>query len=40
MGEEMSEARRNSVVTIGEGPRAARFGNHLPFALIAGPCAL
>src|SRR6202171_2498045 len=29
-------AKPNSVVTIG----AARFGNDLPFALIAGPCAL
>ncbi len=30
----------NSHVTIGAGPRAARFGNDLPFALIAGPCAM
>jgi 2-dehydro-3-deoxyphosphooctonate aldolase (KDO 8-P synthase) len=36
----MSESRRNAVVTIGEGARAARFGNDLPFALIAGPCAM
>ncbi len=36
----MAEARKNAIVTVGEGPRAARFGNHLPFALIAGPCAL
>ncbi|WP_374545962.1 3-deoxy-8-phosphooctulonate synthase [Rhodoblastus sp.] len=36
----MSEAARNAVVTIGAGPRAARFGNDLPLALIAGPCAL
>ncbi len=36
----MSEARKNGVVVVGEGPRAAHFGNHLPFALIAGPCAL
>jgi 2-dehydro-3-deoxyphosphooctonate aldolase (KDO 8-P synthase) len=37
----MSEARKASgVVTIGEGARAARFGNALPFALIAGPCAM
>ena len=36
----MSEARKNSVVVVGEGPRAAKFGNDLPFALIAGPCAL
>ncbi|MBB4196452.1 3-deoxy-8-phosphooctulonate synthase [Rhodoblastus sphagnicola] len=34
----MSEAA--PIVTIGAGPRAARFGNDLPFALIAGPCAL
>jgi 2-dehydro-3-deoxyphosphooctonate aldolase (KDO 8-P synthase) len=27
-------------VTVGAGPRAARFGNDLPFALIAGPCAM
>jgi 2-dehydro-3-deoxyphosphooctonate aldolase (KDO 8-P synthase) len=27
-------------VTIGAGPRAARFGNDLPLALIAGPCAM
>ena len=27
-------------VTVGAGPRAAQFGNDLPFALIAGPCAL
>lgn len=30
----------NAIVTIGTGARAARFGNHLPLALIAGPCAL
>ncbi len=36
----MSEARKNSVVVVGEGPRAAKFGKDLPFALIAGPCAL
>ena len=36
----MSEACKNTVVVVGEGPRAARFGNDLPFALIAGPCAL
>ncbi len=36
----MSGTRKNSVVVVGEGPRAARFGNDLPFALIAGPCAL
>jgi 2-dehydro-3-deoxyphosphooctonate aldolase (KDO 8-P synthase) len=34
----MFEAARH--VTIGSGPRAARFGNDLPFALIAGPCAM
>lgn len=27
-------------VTIGAGPRAATFGNDLPLALIAGPCAM
>ena len=27
-------------VTAGQGARAVRFGNHLPLALIAGPCAL
>ncbi len=36
----MAQARKNAVVVIGEGPRAARFGNDLPLALIAGPCAL
>ena len=37
----MSEVRKAaSVVTIGQGPRAARFGNDLPFALIVGPCAM
>jgi 2-dehydro-3-deoxyphosphooctonate aldolase (KDO 8-P synthase) len=40
MGEKMSDRRKNAVVTIGQGPRAANFGNDLPFALIAGPCAL
>src|ERR1700761_2948066 len=29
-------AKPNSIVTIGK----ARFGNHLPLALIAGPCQL
>ncbi len=29
-----------SVVTIGAGARAASFGNALPLALIAGPCAM
>ena len=33
----MSAARH---VTIGAGPRAARFGNDLPLALIVGPCAM
>lgn len=36
----MSNFAPNAVVTIGVGPRAARFGNDLPFALIAGPCAM
>ncbi len=27
-------------VTAGQGPRAVRFANHLPFVLIAGPCAM
>ena len=30
----------NSIVIIGRGPAAVRFGNALPLALIAGPCAL
>ena len=30
----------NSVVTIGTGPGAVRFGNELPLAVMAGPCAL
>ena len=30
----------NPIVTIGRGPGAVRFGNDLPLALIAGPCAL
>jgi 2-dehydro-3-deoxyphosphooctonate aldolase (KDO 8-P synthase) len=34
----MSEAAHE--VTIGKGPHAAHFGNALPFALIAGPCAM
>ena len=29
-----------SEVTAGEGPRAVRFANHLPFVLIAGPCSM
>jgi 2-dehydro-3-deoxyphosphooctonate aldolase (KDO 8-P synthase) len=32
----MPDSSANSVVNVG----ATRFGNHLPFALIAGPCAL
>jgi 2-dehydro-3-deoxyphosphooctonate aldolase (KDO 8-P synthase) len=37
----MSESGKASPkVTVGSGPRAAQFGNDLPFALIAGPCAL
>ena len=35
-----AEFRANAVVTVGEGARAVRFGNHLPLALIAGPCAM
>ncbi len=30
----------NREVVVGQGPRQVRFGNHLPLALIAGPCAL
>lgn len=30
----------NRVVTIGQGAGAAQFGNALPLALIAGPCAM
>ena len=30
----------NAEVVIGQGPGAARFGNHLPLALIAGPCQM
>ena len=37
----MLDTRKASAnVSVGEGARAARFGNHLPLALIAGPCAL
>ena len=32
--------RNNSIVQIGQGPHAARFGPQLPLALIAGPCQL
>lgn len=30
----------NREILIGTGPRRVRMGNHLPLALIAGPCAL
>ena len=30
----------NPVVVVGTGPGAVHFGNHLPLALIAGPCAM
>jgi 2-dehydro-3-deoxyphosphooctonate aldolase (KDO 8-P synthase) len=30
----------NRDVVVGQGSRQVRFGNHLPLALIAGPCAL
>jgi 2-dehydro-3-deoxyphosphooctonate aldolase (KDO 8-P synthase) len=30
----------NHEVVAGQGDRAVRFGNHLPLALIAGPCAM
>jgi len=33
-------AKAQQAVTVGQGARAARFGNDLPLALIAGPCAL
>src|SRR5271163_4229084 len=32
--------RNNSIVQVGRGPLAARFGPALPLALIAGPCQL
>ena len=32
--------RNNSIVQIGQGPLAVRFGPALPLALIAGPCQL
>ena len=32
--------RNNSIVEIGRGPLAARFGARLPLALIAGPCQI
>ncbi len=30
----------NREVVVGQGARVVRFGNHLPLALIAGPCAM
>ena len=36
-GEKM---KPNSIVSVGSGLSEVRFGNHLPLALIAGPCAL
>ena len=32
--------RNNSIVQVGRGPQAARFGAKLPLALIAGPCQM
>ncbi len=32
--------RNNAIVQVGCGPLAARFGAHLPLALIAGPCQM
>ena len=32
--------RNNSIVQVGRGPLAARFGPTLPLALIAGPCQI
>jgi 2-dehydro-3-deoxyphosphooctonate aldolase (KDO 8-P synthase) len=32
--------RNNSIVQIGQGPLAARFGPKLPLSLIAGPCQI
>ncbi len=32
--------RNNPIVQVGRGPHAARFGAHLPLALIAGPCQI
>src|ERR1700732_5011813 len=32
--------RNNSIVQVGQGPLAARFGPRLPLALIAGPCQI
>ena len=36
----MEMAAVNGEVVVGQGPRAVRFGNRLPLALIAGPCAM
>jgi 2-dehydro-3-deoxyphosphooctonate aldolase (KDO 8-P synthase) len=38
----MSDAPKKalSIVTVGQGAKAVRFGNDLPLALIAGPCAM
>jgi 2-dehydro-3-deoxyphosphooctonate aldolase (KDO 8-P synthase) len=35
-----SDPEPNPVVAVGQGHGQVRFGNHLPLALIAGPCAL
>jgi 2-dehydro-3-deoxyphosphooctonate aldolase (KDO 8-P synthase) len=32
--------RNNAIVQVGRGPLAARFGERLPLALIAGPCQM
>ena len=32
--------RNNAIVQVGRGPLAAKFGAHLPLALIAGPCQM
>ena len=32
--------RNNAIVQVGRGPLAARFGQSLPLALIAGPCQM
>jgi 2-dehydro-3-deoxyphosphooctonate aldolase (KDO 8-P synthase) len=36
----LGRMRNNSIVEIGRGPLAARFGARLPLALIAGPCQI
>src|SRR4051812_21131554 len=36
----MADPAANSIVTVGQGANQVRFGNALPLALIAGPCAL